>query len=211
MLIPLLKAQLRMMLRDRGTLGVAFILPIGMALFFGLILQVTTKPVELGLVIGKPSPASDAFAGALVEAKDQRGGRQFVVKPLRQSEIRRALEQGRIDVALVVPDVTEGSTVTLVYDETEAEELPRVAGPISVFVQRYNLQLVGASETLKLELKGLRAKEDLRGYNALLPAIIMFGVLFTNFGSLSQRLVRQREEGVMKRLNLTPLRPRTYL
>lgn len=209
----MLLANGRSMLRDRGALAVALILPAGLALLFGMILRVNVKPSELGVILeGRDDPTAASFVSALKSARDDRGNVQFHIAMLRsESEARKRFESDEIDAALLVPDLENGGKVTLLFDERNVERLQRISGPISAVVQTFNLRAVGGTERVRLAVRGLRADTGLGEYNGLLPMILMFGVLFGNFGYLAQKLVSEREQGVHKRLFLTPLRPRTYL
>lgn len=50
-----------------------------------------------------------------------------------------------------------------------------------------------------------------RAVDALVPGIVVFGLLAAAYGNLASSIAVLRDEGVLKRIRITPLRPTTYL
>ncbi|MEO7803795.1 MAG: ABC transporter permease [Actinomycetota bacterium] len=206
MLITLVRSQLRTFVRDRPAFVLALVMPSFMAIFFGFIINTDAKPLKLGVVQLVGSETSEAITTALEDTKQIR-----VIRLKTESEARARIEDGAIGSALLIPDVSKPATLTILYDEKSIENLQRAAGAVDAFLQRYNLQLAGAEETLKLKVQGLRADSRLGSYDSVLPFILIFGVLMTAMGGLATRIVTQREAGIFKRLSATPLKPMDYL
>lgn len=57
----------------------------------------------------------------------------------------------------------------------------------------------------------LPGQPGVRSVDALVPGIVVFGLLAAAYGNLASSIAVLRDEGVLKRIRITPLRPTTYL
>lgn len=192
--------------REPTTLLLFLLLPVSFTVVLGLTSSEEVKPLDVGVIREAGDPGS-----ARLE-RNLQGDPGFEVIPLSPgTDLRNEFEQGNLDAALVLPDLTDGGTVTFVFDETQAQQLFRISGAVEAFIQRYNLEVSGAPETIKLQARGLRAERRLGTFNYMLPGLLVFFVIFATVTVVSSGVASNRDKRIFKRLLATPLRPREFV
>ena len=206
MLKALYKAELRTLLRDRAQLALIVIGPLFFVFVFGSGFRANTKPIKVAVV----STSNDSLSKAFVQTL--RHDKAFSVSLVKnEQEARQRFEIGKIDGAIVVPALSEKGTVVLLFDEKSPEKLQRAAAGTQSITQAFNLKLAQAPERVKLSIQGLRVKKKIGGFNFALPTILMFPIVLSTLGTVTARLVNYRQQGLLKRLMVTPLTPRTMV
>lgn len=211
----LLVAQLKMLVRNRGALIGAMILPI----FFAGLLGAATKISEGVTKLAVVNEGGDTGARfirdlrAITRATEAGPMKVFQVTQLdSRGALRRAFEERRLDGALVVPNIDDKAQVIFVFDEENATQFGRTSERIRSFVERYNLRLTGGSEVLTLsEPVPLRTRETRTPFEYALPGILMFSVIFSALSFGGTQAIKYRESGVFKRLMVTPASSRSFL
>lgn len=205
MFLKLFVANLKMLVRDRQSLFFAILLPVGLTLWLGFMLRSDIRPIELVVARTGSDPA------AVDLERDLRQDEQFTVTLVgSEGEARRAFDRGRVDGALLIPDLSTGGTVTLIFDEKEARNLHRLSGSLGTFVQTYNLRAASAPEKVRLETVGLRAARRLGSFDYILPGVMIFTVIFSTVVGVATSVAKNREMRLFKRLQASPLHPGTY-
>ena len=212
MFVKLCTSIAKMLMRDRSAMFFMFLFPVMMAGIFGLAVKSDVKPLKVATVRTGSDPVSQLLLEQLKLARDAQGNRSFQLTSTSSEAVVPGLfESSDIDVALVVPDLSEGGTLTLIYDEKSPEHLGRAQTTLRALVQTYNLQSAGGMETVKLAAKGLRSAKGLGSFDFLLPTLLMFGVVFGTMTATAGRFANLQEGGIFKRLQVTPLKPRLFL
>jgi len=210
MIVKLFLTNLKTLTRDRGTLAVTLLFPLGMVMIYGLALNSNIKPLKV-VVAASPAPASQALISALDTAREK-DVKLFIIRRVNSEQAARdAFKTSQIDGALIVPDLTDRGVVTFLYDEKSPEKYFRAIGLVEAMVKNYNLQRSGAVETVQFLRQGLRGEDRGQGFEAFLPGILMFTVVLSSLSYGASRIVGYRETGVFKRLMVTPLKPRSFL
>jgi ABC-2 type transport system permease protein len=62
-----------------------------------------------------------------------------------------------------------------------------------------------------VDMGPLPGHAGMRQVDGLVPGIVVFGLLAAAYGNLASSIAVLRDEGVLKRIRITPLRPTTYL
>lgn len=206
MLARLVSSSLRTFSRDRQALFFTFGFPLVMALLFGIGVGADLKPLKIVVVQSATDETSKGFVDLLQDSK------QFEIsKAQTEAVARRRMQEGRLGVALVIPDLSQGGKIALLFDERSPERLQRTTAAINGALQAYNLKLANAPQKLQLEVKGIRAGRGIGGFDFLLPTLVMIGVIFSSMTGAASRMATFREQGAFKRLIVTPLEPRTFL
>lgn len=113
------KKELAQFSRDRLTVALALILPLGMLLIYGYAIRLETKNIPLSIQDFDNSPLSRTYVERLFATN------QFIPTPLSGSSPLSSLDRGTAKATVVIPptfarDVTEGgSTVQILIDGTD--------------------------------------------------------------------------------------------
>ncbi|HVF12049.1 MAG TPA: ABC transporter permease [Actinomycetota bacterium] len=206
MLGRLISSSLKTFSRDRQALFFTFGFPLVMALLFGIGVGAGLKPMKIVVVQESKDETSKGFVDMLESSK------QFEISKARTEDVaRRKIQEGRLGVAVVIPDLSAGGNIALLFDERSPERLQRTTSAINGALQTYNLKLANAPQKLHLEVKGIRADRGIGDFDFLLPTLVMLGVIFSSMTGAASRMATFREQGAFKRLIVTPLEPKTFL
>ncbi len=204
MFTKLYVAHMKGLFKARGQLALTLLMPVLMAVFFGFSIKVGDRKPDLGVVLLVPTAASEAF----VEAMEQ--SRLFKLTRLSaNADLPEALGRDRLEAALIVPDLSSGESLKLLFDEKRPERLQSTPAKLSAFVQSYNLSLANAKQEINFEISGLHGPLQAT-YNYLLPGIIVFGVVMSSMAAGTSQVAGLRQKGVFKRLMVTPLSARSF-
>ena len=113
------KKELAQFSRDRLTVALALILPLGMLLIFGYAIRLETKNIPLSIQDLDNSPLSRSYVERLFATN------QFIPTPLAGTSLLSSLDLGTAKATVVIPptfgkDVIEGgSTVQVLVDGTD--------------------------------------------------------------------------------------------
>jgi ABC-2 type transport system permease protein len=208
-------ANAREFLRDRMTVFLVLLLPVALAVFFGLIFGGSDNfTVHLGVVNEDMGPAGKEFLNSLetpevTEALDLRTG--------TRPEMLEALSQGEVSVLVVLPrDLTaalaagEPITVEVLYDSTQPTSSGVGLGLVRTMLNEANLALSGATRLLVMEEKSVQT-EPLRTIDFYLPNMLGIALFWLGLFGTALPLVQQREGQVLRRLSVTPLTPSALL
>lgn len=206
MLGRLTSSSLKTFSRDRQALFFTFGFPLVMAFLFGIGVGADLKPLKIVVVQEATDETSEGFVESLESSK------QFEISKARtEAEARRKMREGRLGVAIVIPDLSGGGGIALLFDERSPERLQRTTSAIDGALQTYNLKLAKAPQKLHLEVKGIRAERGIGDFDFLLPTLVMLGVVYSSMTGSASRMAAFREQGAFKRLIVTPLEPKTFL
>ncbi len=205
-------ANAREFLRDRFTLFLVLLLPVALAVFFGLIFGGgDTFTLEVGVVDEDRGIAGEQILSGLegqTMLHVQRGTRDAMVRMLNAEEV---------SVVVVLP---AGATDGLAFGEPiKVEVLYDPARPLSVgtglsFVRTYlgevNLTLSAAPRLLVIEEKSVLT-HPLRAIDFHLAGFLGISMIWKGLFSTTAEVGRLRQKQVLRRLCLTPLSPLTFL
>lgn len=204
MFLHMLRAQFAFMLRNRGALIASLLFPAFFAFMFGLGTRVQERPSKVGVVQEGQSETNDQFVSAMRD-------HDFEVFILPDAQdLQRDFTAMRLNAVVIVPDLRNGGTVRVFFDERFPENLVQTLARVRSLTEGFNLDLAGGAELVKFSVRGLRG-DPLPPFQYFLPSIVMFSVIFPALSFGGMRAIQSREKGVFKRLMVTPLKPRTFL
>jgi ABC-2 type transport system permease protein len=209
-LLALTAANLRSFTRDRAALFWTLAFPVVFVILFGTIFSGSSSSFTLGWVDqdGTPPVAAlhDAFTtNAPVELTD-----------LSLDEARVKMQNGDLDGIIVFPKgladaVTAAQSgkpgtpvgVTVITDPSRSSTAQAIQQIATGLVMAANLQLSGATPLLSVAPESLQTSR-LNSVSFFVPSIL--GMALMQLGIFASiPLVQQREKGILKRLNTTPL------
>jgi len=190
--------------RDPITIWVSLLMPLVMLFLFGYAISLDVKDVPLGVWDGDRSAASRR----LVDAFAQSG--YFTLAPAVESEaeLTRALQDGKIKLALVIPEAFgerltrhAPTAVQVIVDGTFSNTAQIVAGYADAIV----LESFAPARPLVSPEVRVWYNPEMRSVNYVVPGL--FGVILLAFPPLLTTLavVREKETGSIQQIFASPL------
>jgi ABC-2 type transport system permease protein len=203
--------------RDPRSLALGFAIPVALLLLFGYVLTLDVDRVPLAVWDRNRTPESRELVSRF------EGSRYFLVA-LRADgypEIERAIDEGRILAALVIPEDFSGmirsdraAAAQLLLDGSEANTATIALGYAESVVSGYSAEL----EVRWAEAKGLQGirppldvrprvwfNTDLESKNFIVPGLISVIMMIIAALLTSLTVAREREQGTMEQLLATPV------
>ncbi len=211
----LYKATAREFLRDRMALFITLFLPLLMAIFFGMIFADDPGvSLSVGLAVEDIGRAGEEFAAALADS-----ALEGVVDVQRgtHEQVRSAVQQGRLAAALVLPEnfssqLTAGQPAALpIYYDPQQEQL---SGPallvVRQMIQEADLALQDIQPLLVLQEQPIGAHRIPMAH-FYIPGMLALSVLWLGVFGTAPPLVELREQQILRRIGVTPLKRSTLL
>jgi ABC-2 type transport system permease protein len=172
---------------------------------FGWLFNPDTQPFDLALVDEDRSEASrtlvEAFGGIdNVEVREGARGNEMT-----------SLQDGDLGAVVIVPegfadDLGTGSaTLPVFYDNSNPIRIGYVTTTVNAVVDSYNSQVMGQASAVTVQQQAVDT-QNVRFIDFLTPGMVGMTVMWVNLG-VGFLLVTWREQGILRRLGVTPLRP----
>ena len=213
-LLALYQMTAREFFRDRMSVFITLLLPLLLAVFFGLIFSdAPAYSLSLGVMIEDEGPAGEMFARVL----EALGLKDAVhLKTGERDELKEAVEEGRLAAALIIPrglseEIAGGQTaaVEVYYDPQRDVSRPALV-TLRKLVQEANQALTGAPILLmteELSVTGVGVPTA----HSYIPGTMCLAVLWLGIFGTAPPLVDMRERRILRRFGVTPLRRPTLL
>jgi ABC-2 type transport system permease protein len=203
--VRLFVAQATMLRRDLTYWLTSISIAVLSMAVFGWLFQPGTQAFDLAVVDEDRTPASqslvEAFA-ALENANVWEGSRGQQLEKLRDGD------RGAV---IVVPEgfgdrLDEGGASVLVYyDNSNPIQIGYVTSTVEAVVDHYNGQVTGRADAVRLERQAVET-DSVRYIEFLTPGMVGMTIMWTNL-IVGILLVTWREQGILRRLGVTPLKP----
>ncbi len=205
------------MFRDWLTLfwGLAF--PVMFVVIFGLFsVGEGTGSARLAII----DRANTEISRQIIEGLSQVKFFKINDKIASEAEARKAIQDGRLDAAIIIPEslkalhATESFppqiAFTVFYDKSNLVEYELVRGVLSQFINEVNLRATNAPRLFTLQEEALDARR-IKYMDFLLPGIMGMGLMMNGIIGIAVDMTRYREQRILKRIRATPLPPRLFL
>jgi ABC-2 type transport system permease protein len=203
-------ANLKSFTRDRSALFWTLAFPIVFVILFGTIFAGGGSGYQLAWVDQDGSTASATLRKAFVDNAPVK------LTDATLDDARDLMRKGSVDAILVIPNGLAASiaakaagqhptpvAVTVITDPSRSNTALTVQQITAGLVLGANLQLSGASPLLTVATDTLQTQQ-LNSVSFFVPSIL--GMALMQLGIFASiPLVQQREKGILKRLNATPL------
>ncbi len=203
--LQLVVSQATMLRRNVGFWLSSIIMAVLSMAVFGWLFNPDTQAFDLAVVDEDRTEASQA----LVQAFD--GLENVELKRGSQEEERGALEDGDRGAVVVVPqgfgaELGEGAASLVVYyDNTNPIRIGYVTSTVDAVVDNYNASVVGQTSAVTVEKQAVDT-DSVRFIDFLTPGMVGMMIMWVNLG-VGFLLVTWREQGILRRLGVTPLSP----
>ncbi len=204
-------------LRDPRTLAVMFLIPVVQLFLLGYAATTDVKHVPMVILDWDRTPQSQE----LVDAYRAVDTFQIIGHVEREEDLARLLDAGTAQAALLIPkgygaDVLAGrpAQVGLVIDGSDPTVANNAYAAALSIAQHHSTQIL--RRTLNLDprrMPGLDARPrvwynpELRSADYMIPGLIGVILQFLTMLLTAQAMVREREQGTMEQLIVTPIRP----
>ncbi len=172
---------------------------------FGLLFKPEAQAFDLAVVDEDGSQAAQSLTGVFASVENvkfQQGSR---------SEELAALKDGERGAVVIVPQgfgariEQGGAALEVYYDKSNLIRIGYVTSTVKAVVDSYNEGLTGRQDTVRLEQQAVET-QTVRFIDFLTPGMVGMTIMFTNL-AVGFLMVSWREQGILRRLGVTPLRP----
>ena len=215
-MLPLLAANLKMLLRDRQTLVWAVAFPVVLVVAFGLFDISGLGSADLGIVDLAGTADSRLLRGDLEELEylDVRSGYAS------RSEAEEDLEDGDLDFLLVIPESfaalgtpSPGGdppvSLPLLHGRGEDRNSRLVVEAIGHVVGRADQRLSGLPRVVEVEAQRVETRRA-QYFDVVLIGLVGLGMMTNSMISIAVKISLYRSQSILKRLLVTPLPVRSY-
>lgn len=213
----LIRKEFLHILRDPRTLVVMFALPIIQLVLLGYAATTDVEHLRTAVVDGDRTTASRA----LIEAYQASNYFDIVQRVESEEELRGLVDNGRVRAGLIVPagfgaGVAQGRRmeVGFVIDGSDPSVANTVFAACQSVGQAHSKQIVLRTAHVDLDaLPGMTVRPrvwynpEMRSANFMIPGIIGIVLYFLTPLFTSMSIVREREQGTIEQLIVTPIRP----
>jgi ABC-2 type transport system permease protein len=206
--LTLARTFLKIFVRDRQAMFFSLFFPLVFMVAFGFIGSQEPEPVRIGIVNHSSGSLADDFI-AILDANPL-----FVVEKGSEEQLRAELAEGDRKLVLVIPpEFGSGNGTadfTVLVDAAEARQA-------SMIVPMLEQELVGVERELRdiepmFNLQVVDVQSRSRRYiDFLVPGLLGFSLLQLSIAGSGYNIVEFRRKGILKRLFVTPLRPRDFI
>ncbi len=178
-------------------------------LVFGWLFNPESQAFDLGVVDEDRTEASQALVQAFVGLENV----DLSQKPLAKE--MEAFRDGKRGAVLIVPagfaaDLSQGgASLQVYYDDSNPIRIGYVTSTVEAVVDAYNAEVTGQAAAVRLEAQAEETR-NVRFVDFLTPGMVGMTVMWVNIG-VGFLLVTWREQGILRRLGVTPLRPGTLI
>lgn len=201
-LLAMIKANLKMNVRNRTALFWNLAFPAIFILIFGAVFG-RSEGVEFDIGIAGEESAYQTGVAAAMEANDA-----FNVTTGSRDDELAELEDGDRDVVILFGAPANGGwpEVTLYYDETEG---PNADVALNV-VRQVLLGVAQGESPVRISEQAVTA-EDITFMDFFIPGILAMSLMNSGVIGLSTTFVSYREQGILRRIKVTPFRLSSFI
>ncbi len=206
----LIRAELKMFMRNRQALFFTLFMPLFIMLIFGYIGFDRPQKIDVGLVTSAPNEATGAFAETI------RSFPTFTVTDGTQEAELAELDEGNRAAVIVVPDDLLSGTnaapgeMTVYTNAGKAGEAQAVISILNQTVYQMTIAQSGTQPIVAVREESVNA-QNLRYIEFLLPGLIALSIMQMAVFSVAFVFTQYKEKGVLKRLLATPMKPMHFV
>jgi ABC-2 type transport system permease protein len=204
-------AQARQFLRDRMTLLFVLLLPVGFAVFFGLVFSGGGEvDLRIGVVNEDAGIAGEVFVAGLPSEG-------FTLQVDGRRHLEAALREGNVSAVLILPPemserLAEGGSVPVevLYDPASPTSAGLGLSLARTMLTEANLGLAEAPQLLEMRVTSLQVQHA-RAIDFYLPGMLGVALLWLGVFGTAQPVVAQREGKIFRRFQVTAITRWTIL
>jgi ABC-2 type transport system permease protein len=219
-ILALMQKEFSHLRRDRKSIIIIFVMPIVQLAILGFAANLDVRALSMMVVDQDRTQASRKLVEGFTATE------YFAVQAQSSNinDIDRAINQGDVSLALVIPvdfekDLLNGrpTSVEAIFDGTESYTANVGIGYAQIIIARYSEKIL-VSAALKNPRTGLREpvldvrtrvwfNPELQSRKFLIPGILAMLVMLVTILLTSLAIVKEKELGTLEQLIVTPIRP----
>ncbi len=206
--LHLAKVFLKIFLRDRQSIFFSLFFPIIFMTVFGFVNSGEVDPIELGIVNNSPSTVATDFAQMLIDNP------LFTVTMGEETRLRTELVEGDQTMVLILPESfdaqSNGAELQLLVDAAQVQQLGLIMPLLEQTLISIEREFRNIEPMFTLTVEDVQARSQ-RYLDFLLPGLMAFTLMQLSIAGSGFNIVEYRRKGVLKRLFVTPIRPRDFI
>ncbi len=188
-------AAIKMLTRNRQAFFFTLVMPVFIMLIFGYIGFDRPQLIDVGVSSEKPTPQTAALAEQI---------KKFPNLTIHEGTLADEQEQLNQGNRAAVLDFSGSSIVA--YTNASKPESQAVVSILNQFISSATLQSAHVTPLVKVESHEVNA-HNLRYIEFLLPGILALSIMQMSVFSVSFMFTQYKQNGVLKRLLATPMKP----
>lgn len=204
--MTLARVFLKMHLRDRQAIVFSLFFPIAFMLALGLT-GGGGESIQLGVVNASDDPLAVRFVEALRENPF------FILTEGSEEDLRTALVEGDSDMVLVLPVLwrtDSANQLTVLVDQAQTRQLGMILPVFEKALVDIERELRDTQPLFSMDVEDVKARSQ-SYLDFLVPGLLAFTVMQISIAGSGFNLVEYRRKGILKRLFVTPVRPRDFI
>ncbi|MRR36106.1 ABC transporter permease [bacterium] len=215
-IIELVRKEFIVLFRDTRNRRVLIAAPIVQILLFGYVVNYDVKDIRLAVM----DQSHTAESRKLVETFTGSGVFRVTHNPQTQADLEGLLLKGKIDIGIKIPPdaaslIRKGETASLqVLADGSLSNMAAVRISYTMLVlDRYNRGMIKELKGRSLDYGSIDARirtwynPNMDSRNFFVPAIVAFVIMLISLLLTSIAVIREREQGTMEQLIVSPMCP----
>lgn len=209
--------QFLQIFRDKSMLPMLLLMPVIQLVAFGYIAGGDVRNVPLAVVDNDHS----AISQQVVTAFTQSGYYTLVNAARNESDMQAALDSGKAQAAVIIPAGLENSVrakrpekLEVIVDGSDSRVSGVAAGYAAGIIADLSAKLypMGAAKAGGVDAQvRVLYNPTMRAVNTMVPSLLAFILLVSTSNVMSQAIVKEREQGTLEQLFVTPISRTDYL
>lgn len=201
--------QAKMLSRNVSFWSVSLLIAGLSMLVFGYLFKPDSRPFDLAVIDEDATQTSQSLTSAFSEVENVH------VSSLPREEEMQRFQDGKLGAVVIVPrgfeaGLTQGQTPVEVYfDASDPVRASYAQTTVAGVIEAFNRQAIPDRAGAIIDSRGQDTKH-VRFIDYLTPGMVGMTIMWTNLvvGAL---MITWREQGILRRLGATPLRPSTLI
>ena len=206
--LHLAKVFLKIFLRDRQSIFFSLFFPIIFMTVFAFTNNGEVDPIELGIVNNSPSAVANDFSQMLMDNP------LFEVTLGEGEQLRTELVEGNQTMVLILPEgfdaLSDGAELQLLVDAAQVQQLSLIMPLLEQTLISIEREFRNIEPMFTLTVEDVQARSQ-RYLDFLLPGLLAFTLMQLSIAGSGFNIVEYRRKGILKRLFVTPIRPRDFI
>jgi len=206
--LHLAKVFLKIFLRDRQSIFFSLFFPIIFMTVFAFANNGEVDPIELGIVNNSPSVVANDFSQMLMDNP------LFEVTLGEGEQLRTELVEGNQTMVLILPEgfdaLSDGAELQLLVDAAQVQQLSLIMPLLEQTLISIEREFRNIEPMFTLTVEDVQARSQ-RYLDFLLPGLLAFTLMQLSIAGSGFNIVEYRRKGILKRLFVTPIRPRDFI
>jgi len=202
------KTFLKIFSKDRQSIFFTLFFPITFMAIFGFINTGSEDAIEIGVV----DNAGNAFSAEFVDAL----GRHplFAVTVGDEGALKEKVVEGDLALVLILPEDFRGkenpADLTMLVDAAQARQTAMLRPLIEHALLDLEREMRAIEPLFPLTVVDVEARSQ-RYIDFLVPGLLALTILQISVAGSGYNIVEYRRKGILKRLFVTPIRPRDFI